>query len=101
MTQKLKLLTITRQSSVLNHVRKYNRCLLVTGAPCEFTHIFKQVSHRVEWYNTPCQFSSHSTTMSATTDKPITLYTAGTPNGHPVSVILEELKAVNPAVDYK
>ncbi|KAH9482906.1 Disulfide-bond oxidoreductase YfcG [Psilocybe cubensis] len=38
--------------------------------------------------------------MSTTTDKPITLYTAGTPNGHPVSVILEELKAINPAVDY-
>jgi len=38
--------------------------------------------------------------MSTTSTKPFTLYTAGTPNGHQPSVLLEELKAVNPAVDY-
>jgi len=38
--------------------------------------------------------------MPATT-KPITLYTAGTPNGFQVSVLLEELKAVNPTFDYE
>ncbi|KAF9569037.1 glutathione S-transferase [Agrocybe pediades] len=38
--------------------------------------------------------------MSDSTKKPLTLYTGPTPNGHQVSVYLEELKAVNPAVDY-
>ncbi|KAF9484019.1 glutathione S-transferase [Pholiota conissans] len=40
--------------------------------------------------------------MSATTTtKPFTLYTGKTPNGHQVSVYLEELKAVNPSIDYE
>jgi glutathione S-transferase len=30
-----------------------------------------------------------------------TLYTAPTPNGHPISIFLEELKAVNPAINYE
>ncbi|KJA30135.1 hypothetical protein HYPSUDRAFT_32229 [Hypholoma sublateritium FD-334 SS-4] len=38
--------------------------------------------------------------MSTTSTKPITLYTAGTPNGHQVSIFLEELKAAYPGVDY-
>jgi len=37
--------------------------------------------------------------MSST--KPITLYTAGTPNGFQASILLEELKAINPALDYE
>jgi len=37
--------------------------------------------------------------MSST--KPITLYTAGTPNGFQASVLLEELKAINPGFDYE
>ncbi|EIN11288.1 glutathione S-transferase C-terminal-like protein [Punctularia strigosozonata HHB-11173 SS5] len=33
-------------------------------------------------------------------EKPILLYTLGTPNGHPISVFLEELKAAYGALDY-
>jgi len=36
---------------------------------------------------------SHST-------KPLLLYTAATPNGFPISFFLEDLKAINPIVDY-
>jgi len=41
--------------------------------------------------------------MSTTTEtkKPFTLYTGTTPNGYQVSVLLEELRAINPAVDYQ
>lgn len=39
--------------------------------------------------------------MSTATQKPFTLYTAPTPNGQQVSVLLEELKAVNPTIDYE
>ncbi|KAF8205116.1 glutathione S-transferase [Pholiota molesta] len=38
--------------------------------------------------------------MSKATTKRFTLYTAATPNGHQVSVFLEELKAINPSIDY-
>ncbi|KAJ7937116.1 glutathione S-transferase [Mycena leptocephala] len=38
--------------------------------------------------------------MAASTKPPFLLYTAGTPNGHKVSVYLEELKALYPNVDY-
>jgi len=37
--------------------------------------------------------------MSST--NPIILYTAGTPNGFQVSVLLEELKAIIPGFDYE
>lgn len=37
--------------------------------------------------------------MSSAT-KPLVLYTAGTPNGYQTTIFLEELKAVNPNVDY-
>jgi glutathione S-transferase len=33
--------------------------------------------------------------------KPLTLYTLGTPNGHKVSVFLEELKTAYPSLTYK
>lgn len=39
-------------------------------------------------------------TMSTPT-KPFLLYTARTPNGFQVSVLLEELKAINPSIDYE
>jgi len=37
----------------------------------------------------------------STTTKPFTLYFATTPNGYPPAALLEELKAINPAVDYE
>jgi len=37
--------------------------------------------------------------MSAPT-KPLLLYTAPSPNGFQVSILLEELKAINPSIDY-
>ena len=33
--------------------------------------------------------------------KPLLLYTAPTPNGFPISFFLEDLKAINPIVDYE
>ncbi|GLB33737.1 putative glutathione S-transferase [Lyophyllum shimeji] len=36
----------------------------------------------------------------ASSPKPFILYTAPTPNGHPISVFLEELKAVYPGIEY-
>ena len=41
-----------------------------------------------------------SSTMSAST-KPLVLYTVPTPNGLPISFFLEDLKAINPIVDYE
>ena len=38
--------------------------------------------------------------MSAPT-KPLILYTVPTPNGVPISIFLEELKVINPTVDYE
>ena len=38
--------------------------------------------------------------MSAPT-KPFLIYTGRTPNGFQVSVLLEELKAINPSIDYE
>ena len=40
------------------------------------------------------------TTAAAQTNKPFLLYTAGTPNGRKVSILLEELKAVY-GIDYE
>ncbi len=39
--------------------------------------------------------------LFATMSKPFMLYTAGTPNGHKVTVFLEELKALYPSLDYE
>ncbi|KAJ6614311.1 glutathione S-transferase [Mycena sp. CBHHK59/15] len=36
----------------------------------------------------------------ASSTKPFLLYTAGTPNGFPISIFLEELKALYPNIDY-
>ncbi|KAF8802544.1 glutathione S-transferase [Phlegmacium glaucopus] len=36
----------------------------------------------------------------STSTKPLILYTVPTPNGVPISIFLEELKAINPTVDY-
>lgn len=33
--------------------------------------------------------------------KPVQLYTAGTPNGQKVSIMLEEIKALNPSFEYE
>ncbi|KAF8634263.1 hypothetical protein AX17_004220 [Amanita inopinata Kibby_2008] len=38
--------------------------------------------------------------MSAASTKPFYLYTASTPNGHCVSILLEEMKVLYPEVDY-
>lgn len=38
---------------------------------------------------------------TATTTKPFTLYTGSTPNGFQVSIFLEELRAINPSIDYE
>jgi glutathione S-transferase len=38
--------------------------------------------------------------MSSPT-KPFLLYTAPTPNGFQISILLEELKAINPSIDYE
>ena len=38
--------------------------------------------------------------MSVST-KPLVLYTVPTPNGVPISIFLEDLKAINPIVDYE
>lgn len=39
--------------------------------------------------------------MATKTDKPVVLYTQGTPNGIPISVYLEELKDKYGAPDYE
>lgn len=39
--------------------------------------------------------------MAAATKKPFTLYTGVTPNGFAASVHLEELRAINPVIDYE
>jgi len=44
------------------------------------------------------QFFRNSTMSDST--KPLVLYTAPTPNGLPISFFLEDLKAINPIVDY-
>jgi hypothetical protein len=42
-----------------------------------------------------------ATAMATKTDKPVVLYTQGTPNGIPISVYLEELKDKYGAPDYE
>jgi glutathione S-transferase len=37
----------------------------------------------------------------STPTKPFLLYTGATPNGFQVSILLEELKAINPSIDYE
>ena len=39
--------------------------------------------------------------MSTASTKPFTLYTGSTPNGFQVSIFLEELRAINPSIDYE
>ena len=39
--------------------------------------------------------------MAHQSDKPVVLYTAGTPNGNAPAILLEELKAVYGAPDYE
>lgn len=65
---------------------------LVPGRPVRLT--YKGSVQNVRW-------AQQRNIMSTTSTKPITLYTAGTPNGHQVSILLEELKAAYPTVDYE
>ncbi|SNX84565.1 related to glutathione s-transferase [Melanopsichium pennsylvanicum] len=46
-------------------------------------------------------FSSSSTIFAIRNMKPIQFYTAGTPNGQKVSIMLEEIKALNPSFEYE
>ena len=80
-------LLILRRYGVTRHTRQTGlvpRCLSLT---------YKGSVPDVRWQQ------QHN--IMSTTTKPITLYTAGTPNGHQVSILLEELKAAYPAVDYE
>ena len=55
-------------------------------------------AHSGETMRVECYFDFHTNTVST---KPLVLYTVPTPNGVPISIFLEDLKAIHSNVNYE
>lgn len=59
------------------------------------------LASRTSLPTSPVTLRSFSTSRILANMKPVQLYTAPTPNGQKVSIMLEEIKALNPSFEYE